>query len=531
MILVIDNYDSFTFNIVQYIQKLGYEVLVKRNDEISIEEIKKLNPGHIIISPGPGNPGSAGVSLEVIHHFKETIPILGVCLGHQCIGQYFGGEIVHARQLYHGKTSVISHDGKGVFSGLPDKFTAARYHSLAVQRENLPDQLIVSAVSEDNEIMGIRHAVYPVEGVQFHPESVASEHGYTLLDNFIRQAKGQGMIASGIRKVAAGNSLREIEAELIMKEISTGEAAHGQIAALLTALAVKGESADEVCGFARVMRSKAMKITSPSGCKVIDTCGTGGDGLGTFNISTASAFVCAGAGLNVAKHGNRSVTSRCGSADVLEKLGVNINIEPEKVSASLEKAGIGFLFAQKLHGSMKHAAAVRKEIGIRTVFNILGPLTNPANARYQIVGVFKSGLTELIAEVLGRLGIVHGMAVHGNDGLDEITLCTTTKISEIKNGWIKTYEFDPRKYGFRYCTQEDIRGGDAEMNAQILKNILNGEQGPKRDIVILNAAAAIVCAESVSGFEEAISTAVQSINSGKALEKLNELIAFTNQHI
>ena len=528
MILLIDNYDSFTYNIYQYLRKMKYEVLVKRNDEITIEEIIELNPEKIIISPGPCRPENAGISNSIIETFKEKYPILGICLGHECIGQVFGGKIIKAATIYHGKTSEITHDGKTLFKGIRNGFSAARYHSLVIDKASLPDDLEISALSDDGEIMGIRHKKYNIEGLQFHPESIATQFGYDLLRNFLDNRAEESATILGIKKARNGFDLEEGEAMKVMEEISSGKATPAQISAVLTALSFKGESVSEITGFARVMREKVKRVIKPVNKTVIDTCGTGGDSSNTFNISTISAFVSAGAGLTVAKHGNRSVTSKCGSADVLEALGVNIMTKQDHVSESLQKIGIGFLFAPLFHDSVKNAVPVRREIGIRTIFNIVGPLTNPAHADLQIIGVYEKKLVNIIAEVLVNLGVKRAMVVHGSDGLDEITLTGKSFIAEVNDGWIRNYIFDPHEYGFEYSSKEDLHGGDIKTNKEIALTILKGGLGFKRDAVIINSAAAIYLYSKGISFAEAIEKAKKSIDSGKALNKLNELINFTN---
>ena len=527
MILLLDNFDSFTYNIFQYLRKMNYDVTVKRNNEVSIPEIEKLNPSHIIISPGPGRPNTAGISVEIIKKFKGKIPLFGVCLGLQCIGAAFGGEIVRASNIYHGKTSEITHDGKGIFSGIKNPFKAVRYHSLVIRKISLPESLEVSAVSDDGDIMAVRHKSYNIEGVQFHPESIGSSFGTMILENFLRHEPEPSIVQTAIKKVFAGESLNDVDAEKVMDAITSGVASPAQIACFLTALSLKGESVSELTGFARIMRQKAFSIKKPEGRKVVDTCGTGGDASGTFNISTTAAFIAAGAGVTVAKHGNRSVTSKCGSADVLEALGINIVTPPEVVKNALDKIGIAFMFAPKFHLSMKHAVPVRSDIGIRTVFNILGPLVNPAGADYQIIGVFDAGLTEKIAKVLINLGMERALVVHGSDGLDEITLTGTTKVSEVQNSWIKNYDFDPTEYGFSICSSEDLKGGDLKTNCKITLDILKGKKGPKRDIAVINAAAAIYVAKKAENFKEAVKLAENSIDQGSAMKKLQDLIRLT----
>ena len=322
------------------------------------------------------------------------------------------------------------------------------------------------------------------------------------------------------------------ESSLMMSLISEGQFTPVQISALLTSLHFKGETVDEIFGLAREMRRRATQIEADSTKIIVDTCGTGGDAKNTFNISTVVAFVVAAAGLQVAKHGNRSVTSRAGSADFLEALGVNINLTPEQVSQCLQQVGIGFLFAPLLHNSVKNVVGVRKELKMRTVFNVLGPLTNPANAKYQVVGVFADHLTEKLAMVLQKLGVNSGMVVCGRDGLDEITLTTMTKVSQWTGSELKTYDFDPLEYGFSYCQLEDLEGGDSTFNASIAKTILDPQQklSPadecKKNIVILNAAAVFLVTQtdSCTSWEEAIDLAIKTIASGKVLNKIQELI-------
>jgi anthranilate synthase/phosphoribosyltransferase len=530
MILIIDNFDSFTYNIYQYLEELKAHAVVKRNNVVTIDEIEKMKPSHIIISPGPGRPESAGICLEIVKVFKDRVPILGICLGHQVIGAAFGGRIVRAGTIYHGKASSIDHDGKGCFNGIKSPFSAIRYHSLVVEKISLPPGLEITASSEDDEIMGLRHRQYPVEGVQFHPESIGTAFGKELLQNFILHKEQKPTIQSSMQRICSGDYLSEEEACEVMEDITSGKATPAQIAGILTALSIRGESVSELTGFARVMRQKATAIPKPGNKKVLDTCGTGGDASGTFNISTLAALVAAGCGVTIAKHGNRSVTSRCGSADVLEALGVNITADPEIVTEILHRVGISFLFAPRLHLSMKHAVPVRRELGIRTVFNILGPLSSPAGADYQLMGVFSNHIREKIAHVMVKLGIKRAMVVHGSDGLDEITLTGKTRVSEVNNGWIKNYTIDPHDYGLDYCSPDDLKGGDLKANAEIAAALLQGEKGPKRDAVVLNAAAAIYLAEAAADFPTALQMARDSIDNGHAMEKLNQLVQFSGSH-
>ena len=336
------------------------------------------------------------------------------------------------------------------------------------------------------------------------------------------------MIQEAISAVVEGLNLTEDKMVQVMDEIMTGGASDAQIGSFITALRMKGETVEEITGAARVMREKAIHIDAGEGT-VVDTCGTGGDKSGTFNISTTAAFITAGAGLKVAKHGNRSVSSKSGSADVLKSLGVNIEAEVERVEECLQDIGIGFLFAPLLHGAMKYAIGPRREIGIRTIFNILGPLTNPAGAHCQLMGVYDEKLTHTLATVLANLGSKGAMVVHGMDGLDEITLTKSTKISELKDGMVTSYECMPEDLGLTRCISDDLKGGDAGENASITINILKGTKGPKRDISLLNAAAAIVVGGKAADLKDGLVKAAESVDSGAALEKLERLKEITNR--
>lgn len=336
------------------------------------------------------------------------------------------------------------------------------------------------------------------------------------------------MIKEAISRAVAGQSLAEKEAEQVMDEIMTGQASPAQIAALLTAMRFKGETIEEITGFARSMRRHATPVRSRHPL-LVDTCGTGGDGANTFNISTIAAFVLAGAGVPVAKHGNRSVSSRCGSADVLEALGVNLELSPADLEECLDRVGIAFLFAPVLHKAMKYAAGPRREIGIRTVFNVLGPLTNPAGAKAQIIGVYSAELVPVIARVLARLGTKRAFVVHGAGGLDEISPAGPAVVAEVREEEIREYSLDPADYGFSYVPVEALAGGSPEHNAALAREILRGAPGPCRDTVLLNAALGLVAAGKAGDLAGGLALAAASIDSGAAAGKLDELVAFTRR--
>ena len=556
MILVIDNYDSFTYNLVQLLAALGAEVEVRRNDVITAEEAMALEPAGIVISPGPGRPEDAGVSRDVIRAAAERrLPLLGVCLGHQCIAEVFGGEVCLAPKPVHGKTDEIEHGGRGLLAGVPSPFTATRYHSLCVESDSVPDVLEVQAHTPDGVVMAVQHRELPIFGMQFHPESVLTPEGAKMLANFLDlagevpleggtlsapavvstsdQIDGEGAAANtistvgeAIAHVSSAGSLGEDEAFAVMGRIMDGEATPAQISALVVGMRMKGETVDEIVGFARAMRERATPVR-PVTDDYIDTCGTGGDGLQTFNISTTTAFVVAGAGVSVAKHGNRAVSSAAGSADVLEALGVDVSLGPADMARCVDECGVGFLFAQSLHASMRHAAVPRREIGIRTVFNVLGPLTNPAGAKRQLLGVYDSRLAPILAEVAGRLGAERVLVVHGHPGMDEVSASGPTTIAQFdsQRGNVEITEITPEDVGIARGTLADIAGGDAGDNATITRRVLEGEHGSQRDVVLMNSAAALLAAGTVQDLAEGVVSARESIDAGKALAVLESLIS------
>jgi anthranilate phosphoribosyltransferase len=348
------------------------------------------------------------------------------------------------------------------------------------------------------------------------------------------------MIKNAISKIVLQQDLVETEMIEVMNQIMGGEATQAQVGAFITALRMKGETVEEITGAARVMRDHATPIRVGKALDIdreeinldretiLDTCGTGGSGTKSFNISTTVAFVVSACGVKVAKHGNRSISSACGSADVLESLGVNLNVTPEQVEACINEVGVGFLFAPALHGAMKHAIGPRREIGIRTIFNILGPLTNPAGADRQVLGVYDEKLVEVLARVLVKLGCERGFVVHGQDGMDEITLTGPTRVAEINGGQVILSTIEPEDFGLRRCLLSDLQGGDAEENAAIVRDILAGAEGPKRDVVLLNAAYALVAAGITESVDAGLQKARNMIDDGMAKAKLEGLISLTN---
>jgi anthranilate phosphoribosyltransferase len=336
------------------------------------------------------------------------------------------------------------------------------------------------------------------------------------------------MIEKAIKKIDRLIGLSEKETEEVFTEIMKGSVETEKIVSFLSSLKEKGESVEEITGAVRVMRKFATKI-HPKNERLLDTCGTGGDNADTFNISTVSAFVASGAGASVAKHGNKAVSSKCGSADLLQGLGVNIDIDKERVEKCINEVGIGFLFAPKLHLAMKYASAARKMLKSRSIFNILGPLTNPAGAKYQLLGVYDEALVMTLANVLKNLGSRRALVVRGKDGLDEVTTTDITAVAELQDNKIVPHIIKPKFFGFTPAKKKDLKGGDTDFNVSIAMEILNGKKGPKRDIVVLNAGAALYVVGLAEGITEGIEKAVESIDSGRALEKLNKLKEFTNR--
>ena len=337
------------------------------------------------------------------------------------------------------------------------------------------------------------------------------------------------MFSQYLTDIIQHKDLSESQMADMMNTVLTGNATEAQIGAMMAGLATKGETFEELAGAAKAMRQNARRIQA-SGSPVVDTCGTGGDGAHTFNISTTTAFVVAGAGITVAKHGNRSVSSKCGSADVLESLGIKLDTPPEIVEEAIHEIGIGFMFAPLYHSAMKYAIKPRQELGVRSIFNMLGPLTNPASAGCQLLGVFAPQLTEMFAQALKLLGGQSAMVVHGHDGLDEISVCAPTRVSELKAGMVRTYDIDPEQYFGKLADPQEMAGGDAVQNAAIARDILSGKPVPRRDVVLINAGAALLSAGKANDLKAGIELAAEVIDEGRATEKLDGLISYTNEN-
>ncbi|MBF6570246.1 MAG: anthranilate phosphoribosyltransferase [Candidatus Binataceae bacterium] len=522
-VLVIDNYDSFTYNLVHYISELGAEVTVRRNDEIDLPGVRAMAPDAIVISPGPGGPAQAGISTTLISELGADTPILGVCLGHQCIAAVFGARIVRAPRLMHGKTSPVIHDSKTIFAGVPTPFEAMRYHSLIVDPDSIPETLEVSARTDEGEVMAIRHRRYPIEGVQFHPESILTRQGKTILANFLARSGVVTSLRKAFFTIVEGGQLDAGEAERAIGELLDDQAPESLAAGFIVALKLRGETAAELAGGVRAMRARARKVDLNE-VKVLDTAGTGGDNAGTFNISTGAALIAAAAGVPVAKHGNRAFSGRSGAADALERFGVKIDCDPDGLRRCLRAANLCFIFAPAYHPVLARLAGLRRALAIRTLFNLMAPLANPARPAYQLVGVPDRRLIRPVAEALNALEVEHAMVVHGLDGLDELSLCAPTEIAEVRRGGeIREYQIDPASLGL---TQVDISAltiTDAADAAKKLREALAGGAGPAQDVLALNAGAAIYVGGKAKSLSEGIAIAREVIISGRALETVEKL--------
>jgi anthranilate synthase/phosphoribosyltransferase len=525
MILIIDNFDSFTYNVSQVMATLTDEpVRVVRNDELSLKEIERLAPNFLVISPGPGRPAEAGISIEAIKHFAGKIPILGVCLGHQAIGEAFGGKIIQAKRIVHGKVEDMLHDGKGLFRGIPSPASFVRYHSLAIEEASLPADLEITARSRDDEIMGVRHRKFLIEGVQFHPESIASDAGKQLLKNFLNYRREAFPFKQSLSAVVAGKNLSQDEAAAFMDELTDGNLSDIQIAGYLMALESKGVTAEEIAGCARTLLKKRVKVAHAT--PVLDTCGTGGDGLGTFNISSLAAIAAAACGAPVAKHGNRAVSSLSGSADFYGELGININLSPEKSAELIRKTGFAFLFAPIYHGAMRYAGPARKALGVKTIMNLLGPLANPAGAEYQIIGVYSKELCLPVAQAARLLGVKRVLTLHSADGMDEISPAAATDVVEIgEDGEIKQYQISPEDFGISGFTIAELEGGSAKENAERATALLSGAENESAlfHAVALNAGAGLYISKKTESLKAGYESAKTALRAGAVKEKLQSV--------
>lgn len=523
MFLLIDNYDSFTWNLVQAFRSLGKNPLVRYNDNPEILELAKDPDLEMVcISPGPGRPEDAGLCPEFLKILPPDVPVLGVCLGHQLLGLHAGAEIQLAPVVMHGKQSEIVHDGEGIFSGLPNPLPVGRYHSLAVGESQA---FSVGARGPEGEIMALQYNDRPWVGVQFHPESVLTPNGMELLANFpgriSRHRNARAEIAKILDTLAQGEDLNAEMAAAGFSALMDNDLSPAQSGAFLAALRIKGESALELAHATRAALARSIRVPGLSG-DTIDIVGTGGDGRNSFNCSTAASLIMAGLGYRVVKHGNRAVSSKCGSADALEALGIRLESDPAAALESLEKNNFTFLFAPNFHPVFKNIGPLRKELGIRTLFNILGPMINPARPNHLLMGVARPELVRLVADTLLQTPLYRGAVVCGAGGYDEMTPIGPAAIPVLTDGKMEIIHFDPARYGIKNCAPADLAVTDRENAVQTLRALLQGN-GPKpmRDMLTLNVALAIyVMEDDRLDLDQCMEKARDAVNSGIGMRTL-----------
>jgi len=526
MFLLIDNYDSFTYNLAQAFMQLGRTPLVMKNDDpVLLTLAGKPELAMVCISPGPGHPAAAGLCLDFLRSLPPHVPVLGVCLGHQALGHIAGARVEVGLDIMHGKQSEIIHNGTGLFSGLPERMLAGRYHSLLVRAEDVPQTLTVTAHSSNSagelEVMGLRFRDRPWAGIQFHPESVLTPDGMRLLANFpsaLLTDQAARLPAPDVRPhvrtpiqmpaviegLAQGRDLTPEEAAEAFARLMDGELSPSQAGALLLGLRAKGETPDEVDEAAKAVLARAIPVPAISG-PAMDIVGTGGDGKYSFNCSTATALTLAGMGRKVLKHGNRSVSSRCGSADVLEQLGIPLDTPPESVPRTLEAEHFVFLFAPRYHPAFRHVMPVRRELGVRTLFNILGPLVNPARPTHYFLGVADKAQLSLVAATLARAKPRAGVVVHGAGEYDELTPLGEAALIFVQGDQLRPARLDPAEYGIAPCMEQELAVEGPEHAAAVLRRILAG-QGPKAmtDMLTLNLGLALYLFDSEHNEDEAL---------------------------
>lgn len=535
MFLLIDNYDSFTFNLKQAFSMLGVDPVVVRNDNPCLPALaKRSDLEAVCISPGPGHPSEAGLCEAFLQNLPPTVPVLGVCLGHQILGAHAGADIVIGKRIMHGKSSDITHDGRHIFFGLPKPMSVARYHSLLVH--NAPAERIrITARTAEHEVMALEYTDRPWFGVQFHPESVLTPDGLRLLGNFLSIARGETLETTKLHNasracadcpaipmshileaLAEKTDLTEEMASTAFNRLMDGELSPAQAGALLLGLRTKGETPLEMSEAVRAVLDRAVPLPRMSGT-IMDVVGTGGDRRFSFNCSTATALTLAGLGHKVLKHGNRSVSSNCGSADVLERLGIRLDLPPENVPIQLARENFVFLFAPHYHPSFRHIMPVRREMGVRTLFNLLGPLVNPARPTHGLIGVPDPDILPLLAGTLARLGGTHTAVVCGAGNYDELTPIGPADVILVHDSTQQTLRLDPREYGFEPCTPEDLAVSGPKHAEHVLREILSGK-GPKamRDMLAFNLGLALFMLEAGEKDSMALfmEKAVDAVNRG-----------------
>ncbi|OCF95429.1 bifunctional anthranilate synthase glutamate amidotransferase component TrpG/anthranilate phosphoribosyltransferase TrpD [Gilliamella sp. wkB308] len=539
-ILFIDNVDSFTYNLVDQLRNSKHCVTVYRNTipaDVIIEKLSQMQNPILMLSPGPGTPSEAGCMPELLKRLKGKLPIIGICLGHQAIVESYGGSIVPAGDILHGKASLIEHDEQAMFKGLPNPLPVARYHSL--KGENIPNTLTINALC-NNIVMAVRNDHDQVCGFQFHPESILTTQGVKLLEQTIEwalnppqpelQSKAEAIsdkqeynIQPIINKLYLGQTLTQDESKILFNLIIQGKIEPTVLATAVISMKVRGEKPDEIAGAAQALLENADSFDIPD-YEFTDIVGTGGDGTNSINISTASAFVAAALGYKVAKHGNRGVSSKSGSSDVLSALGIKLNMPAEASRKALDELGVCFLFAQQYHSGFRHAAPVRQQLKTRTIFNVLGPLINPSRPKRILLGVYHPDLIKPIAETLKMLGYTHAYVVHGS-GMDEVAIHGETQVAEVRNGEIRYFTLTPQDFGLKQYTLKDIEGGTPEMNRDMLIAILQGHGKPAHEAAIAANVAMLMSLFGQSDLKQNAQQAIEMMHSGKAYTLLQQLAA------
>ena len=539
-ILFIDNVDSFTYNLVDQLRNSKHCVTVYRNTipaDVIIEKLSQMQNPILMLSPGPGTPSEAGCMPELLKRLKGQLPIIGICLGHQAIVESYGGSIVPAGDILHGKASLIEHDEQAMFRGLPNPLPVARYHSL--KGENIPNTLTINALC-NNIVMAVRNDHDRVYGFQFHPESILTTQGVKLLEQTIEwalnppqsesQSKPEAIIDKQeyniqpiINKLYLGQTLTQNESKILFNLIIQGKIEPTVLATAVISMKVRGEKPDEIAGAAQALLENADSFDIPD-YDFTDIVGTGGDGTNSINISTASAFVAAALGYKVAKHGNRGVSSKSGSSDVLSALGIKLNMPAEASRKALDELGVCFLFAQQYHSGFRHAAPVRQQLKTRTIFNVLGPLINPSRPKRILLGVYHPDLIKPIAETLKMLGYTHAYVVHGS-GMDEVAIHGETQVAEVRNGEIRYFTLMPQDFGLKQYTLKDIEGGTPEMNRDMLIAILQGHGKPAHEAAIAANVAMLMSLFGQSDLKQNAQQAIDMMHSGKAYTLLQQLAA------
>ena len=521
MFLLIDNYDSFTYNLVQAFYALGQDPVVVKNDDPRLLELAQdpsLNM--VCLSPGPGHPKDAGYCMEVLRILDPKVPVLGVCLGHQALGLAAGAEVVVGPCIMHGKASEIVHDGSGLFSGVPNPMRVGRYHSLVVRSDvdEAHAKFTVTAHGPEGEIMALRYKDRPWVGVQFHPESILTPDGLRLLGNFPKAILPAGNDANAINVIldtlASGQDLTADMASAGFSALMDGTMTPSQAGSFLMGLRMKGESPLEMAHATRAALARAVRVDGIEG-SYIEVVGTGGDGRSSFNCSTGTALTLAGMGYQVVKHGNRAVSSSCGSADALEGLGFPLDVAPEDVQRLLDERNFAFLFAPNFHPAFRNVGPIRRELGIRTLFNLLGPLINPARPTHILLGVARPELVELLAETLSQSHIRRAAVVYGAGGYDEVTPLGPTKMMIVHNGRLAPMTLDPADYGIQPCEPEDLAVRSKSEAVAVLKDILAGK-GPRAmmDMVILNVGVAMFLLEDHMDLAVCMAKAREAVCAG-----------------